>query len=212
MPITLGTLTTYQSSANSATAAFTHTCEVGTNLLLLRVSAAGNALPSISATYAGGTLTGVVGGSAQRGIAWTGLFYLKNPPMGTAGTVTIVGGDIEGWVCGAQAIYGSSAAPTNGTASASSLSVTTLSQNGSMVFDVACNNNTTLPASNQTVDYNLSTLGGYGTKGGGSRAAGAGSVVMSYNAGTSAVGCIAACSLSEDIQGAPAGMTPFIAH
>jgi hypothetical protein len=179
--LTRGTVASgYPSSSFATTYTLPYTALSGTNrLLIVRVSTISSDPTSV--TYNGSALTKYT--SASNGTTRASIWYLLNPPAGTAYDVIVTGASGFRPIVGATSYINANQTTPFGTAvssafSSSSPSVTVSSVTGGEVIDVIHSQFNYSVGSGQTLQYNQNWFTFYGE---GSRKPGASSVTMSWS-------------------------------
>jgi hypothetical protein len=183
------TTTGYSANPNANTFTVTHTTGTENNRLMLVGISDKNKIVN-SVTYGGTPLT-MVGESISNGNAHMHLYYLVNPPSGTADIIVYLNANPDkGIVVGVTTFsnvdqntpLGTFASATVKSAAAS---VTVSSAAGELVYDVVSFRNATITVgSGQTALYNINS-GGEVKGGGASTKPGAASVTMTWSGASS---------------------------
>jgi hypothetical protein len=182
-------VTSDQSNGTVSTRAISHTTGSGDNRLMLvgvgiyRDESSNRHISAI--TYAGQSLTKYAERNNTDGTVRTEIWYLVNPPSGTANVVINTSGSSARLITGIATFVGVDQTSPLGTAqtfgaNSGNPTVTVTSETGGLVFDVTArdNNGSWTPGAGQFERWDLSN--GSDLTGAGSTEAGLASVVMSW--------------------------------
>lgn len=195
MAITFNTASTKASAADGTSTSWSHTSDG--NPLIVRVALQGG-VSNVAVTYNGVSVPLVVE-NLYSSFWYVGIFYLDAPASGS-NTVAVSWTGSAGYTMSAVNVAGGGA-PINtatGGANANSVSVNVTSATGDVVIDAVARRGAvalTVGASQTENFANLYGSGGSQIAHGGSYEAGAGTVTMSWSAGSANEWSIVACNL-----------------